>query len=324
VLALSGHLDTKPAGALDAWRHDPHGGVVEDGLLYGLGSADMKGAVAAMIVALGRLRAAGGPPGGDVLLVLSADEEAGSLYGAHHLAQVGAVEADAMVIGEASGVEAEWECIGLTCRGALLFKVEVEGPGGHSSLGDRGGPPSALRAAVRIAERLDAAFRDLPGCAVNVPAWIDGGEGIGYGVTAARAVFRGDVRLDRGVRLADAEAILRGVVASCADDALQIDIALDELGHPGFESTGVDASSPVAEACADACRLALGRDVPFGVFPGGTDAYFFDRMAGIPTVSALGPGRLWEAHRPDEYVSVRGLGEAVAVYEALVSRFAES
>jgi acetylornithine deacetylase/succinyl-diaminopimelate desuccinylase-like protein len=324
VLALSGHLDTKPVGLLSAWRHDPFGGVVDDGLLYGLGAADMKGAVAAMIVALGRLQAAGGPPGGDVLLVLTADEEAGSVYGAQHLAQLGAVEADAMVIGEASGVETEWECIGLACRGALLFRVEVDGPGGHSSLGDRGGPDSALRVAVRIAERLDAAFRELPGCAVNVPAWIEGGEGIGYGVTAARGALRGDVRLAPGVRLADAESILRRVVAESVDDALRAEILIDELGHPGFESVGVDESSPVAAACADACRLALGREVPFGVFPGGTDAYFFDGMAAIPTVSALGPGRLAEAHRPNEYVSVRGLGEAVDLYEALVSRFAET
>ena len=52
ALVLCGHLDTKPPGDLSQWRLDPYGASIEDGELYGLGSGDMKGAVAAMVFAL--------------------------------------------------------------------------------------------------------------------------------------------------------------------------------------------------------------------------------------------------------------------------------
>ncbi len=58
TLILGGHLDTKPPGDLGEWRRDPYGAAVEDGELHGVGSGDMKGAVAAMVFALAALEAA--------------------------------------------------------------------------------------------------------------------------------------------------------------------------------------------------------------------------------------------------------------------------
>jgi acetylornithine deacetylase/succinyl-diaminopimelate desuccinylase-like protein len=318
TLGLVGHLDTKPTGPLDAWPHDPFSGAIHNGFLHGIGAADMKGAVAAMIVAAAKLHASGGPAAGDVLLVLCADEEAGSHYGARFLAASNAIDADAIIIGEPSGIDRDWECIGLACRGSFLFRIDVEGPGGHSSLGDRGGPASAARLATELASRLDAAFRELPGCAVNVPATITAGTA--YGVTAATATLRGDVRLAPGVLVTEAAAILDRELSATDADGLQIRV-VDEIGRPGFEAAGVKPESLLAQASAHACRVALGRDVPFGVFPGGTDAYAFAGEAGIPTIAALGPGRLKDAHRPGESVSVASLDQAVDIYLALVSAF---
>src|SRR2546430_13006348 len=61
ALVLCGHLDTKPPGDLSQWRLDPYGASIEEGELYGLGSGDMKGAVAAMVFAAGAPPAPGGP-----------------------------------------------------------------------------------------------------------------------------------------------------------------------------------------------------------------------------------------------------------------------
>lgn len=72
TLCFSGHLDTVPVGT-EAWTHDPFGGVIEGDRLWGRGACDMKGGVAAMVVAFERLHRRG--QGGPVTLVLTASEE---------------------------------------------------------------------------------------------------------------------------------------------------------------------------------------------------------------------------------------------------------
>ena len=80
-LVLCGHIDTKPVGGAD-WSVDPFAATVDGDRLYGLGSTDMKGAVAAMIVAARDLDL----PRGRLSLLLVADEENGAAYGARHVA----------------------------------------------------------------------------------------------------------------------------------------------------------------------------------------------------------------------------------------------
>jgi len=95
VLMLNGHIDTKPTGDLSEWSPGPYDPVIRDGRLSGLGSADMKGAVAAMVHAGAALIETGAPPG-TLRVVLTADEEAGSRYGARFLAGRPEVAADAV------------------------------------------------------------------------------------------------------------------------------------------------------------------------------------------------------------------------------------
>ena len=80
-LVLCGHLDTKPVGGAH-WSVDPFSATIDGDRLYGLGSTDMKGAVAAMIVAARDLDL----PRGRLSLLLVADEENGAAYGARHVA----------------------------------------------------------------------------------------------------------------------------------------------------------------------------------------------------------------------------------------------
>ena len=84
ALVLQAHADVVPTTG-QIWSHPPLCGDVIDGHVFGRGSIDMKGGLAMMLAALLRLRAEGRRPAGDVILTVVADEEAGSVYGAHHL-----------------------------------------------------------------------------------------------------------------------------------------------------------------------------------------------------------------------------------------------
>jgi acetylornithine deacetylase len=79
-LLLSGHIDTVPRGS-EPWARDPFGAEIEGNLLYGLGSNDMKGGIAAMLVAAESLREAGVKPRGDLLIETVVDEEFGGVNG---------------------------------------------------------------------------------------------------------------------------------------------------------------------------------------------------------------------------------------------------
>ncbi|MCI0664134.1 MAG: M20/M25/M40 family metallo-hydrolase [Acidobacteria bacterium] len=99
-LLLSGHIDTVPRGSAP-WTRDPFGGAIEGNRLYGLGSNDMKGGVAAMLVAVEALKEAGVNLGGDLLFETIVDEEFGGVNGTL-AARVRGHNADAAIITEPS------------------------------------------------------------------------------------------------------------------------------------------------------------------------------------------------------------------------------
>lgn len=326
TLVLSGHLDTKPPGDLSLWATDPWDPVIRDGLLYGVGSGDMKAAVAAMVYAAGALAATECPPG-ELTLVLTADEEAGSVFGARWLAESGLLAGDAAIVGEPCGVSAEWEAIDLVSRGAALFRIRVRGTQLHSSLSDR---LPAVNATVLMSRLVDRMHRELKqhltyeahplssgGPTVNVG--VTAQAGIYYGVYPGQAEFACDVRTLPGMTWEQLEADLEAFVARVREDEPDLDAEIELDGW--FPATEIAAGHPVVEALADAARTVLGAAPPFDAFPGATDAVHLQLTAGIPTVAAFGPGLLSRAHSPNECVAVASIPQAAAMYALAATRY---
>jgi succinyl-diaminopimelate desuccinylase len=326
-LVLSGHLDTKPVG--DAtWTVDPLGADIDGDRCYGLGSADMKGAIAAMLVAAARL-VRQSPARGRLSLLFTADEENGAMYGARFLAETGAVEADAVLIGEPGGIDQGWDRLHLGSRGIANLVIEVLGDQGHSSLSD---VRPYVSATVQLA-RLLAAFADgfrpsapehplAPGGpTVNPGVRIAGG--VGYGVVPGAAEFAVDVRTTPGMTkeafVAELEGFLRA--QRTADPRLRAAVRFEPAPRDWLPPTEVNPSHPLAEAVRQAMAAVLGSAPPDGLFPGATDAAWLDGLAGLPTLPACGPGLLERAHRADERVSVRELEEAVTIYQQTATIF---
>jgi acetylornithine deacetylase len=123
-LLLNGHIDVVTARLEDGWRHDPFDPVVADGVIIGRGACDMKGGIAAMVVAAETLAAVGGLAG-DVVICTNTDEESsgvGGLACARH-----GVRADFAIVPEPSGLQV-WPA----CRGSVYCDVVVGGRAGHA------------------------------------------------------------------------------------------------------------------------------------------------------------------------------------------------
>jgi acetylornithine deacetylase len=326
TLLLCGHLDTKPAGDLAAWRTDPWDPLIADGELYGLGSGDMKAAVAAMVYAAGAVRAAGGP-GGSLTLALVADEEAGSEHGARWLAEAGHLRADAAVIGEPCGVVREWEAIDLVSRGAALFKVRVRGTQMHSSISDRLPSVNATVAMARLVERMHRELKQaltyeehpLSALGPTVNVGVMASAGVYYGVYPGEAEFACDVRTLPGMTRdrfeEDVHAFLERAMAD--DPELDAELVLEAF----FPATEIGPDEPIVLALQSAATDVLDEQPELAAFPGATDASFVQGTAGIPTVAAFGPGYLPRAHSPNESVPVRGIGQAARMYALAAWRY---
>jgi len=325
-LILCGHLDTKPPGDLDLWNSDPFDPMLRDGRLVGLGSGDMKAAVAAMVYAAGALIAAGGSRG-DVILVLTADEEAGSNFGSRWLAQTGLLQAEAALIGEPSGITHEWEGIHIVSRGAALFKIKVHGTQMHSSVSDR---LPAINATVQMARLIDRFDRELKssltyrghpfgGLGPTVNVGVTAKAGVFYGVYPGYAEFGCDIRTLPGMEESEVRSDVEAFLQRAMRDQPSLDADLAwEIWVPATEIAPEHAA---VQSIRTAARDVLGKDVPLTAFPGATDAAPIQLVAGIPTVAAFGPGLLPAAHSPNESLEVSGLLKAAKIYALTSWRF---
>jgi acetylornithine deacetylase len=325
-LILSGHLDTKPSGDRAAWESDPWAGDVVDGRLRGLGSGDMKAGLAGMVYAAAALRH---QPhlAGELQLVLTADEEAGSVHGSRWLAENGLLAADAAVLGEPSGIVEEWEALHLVSRGAGLFRVRVHGTQMHSSVSDRFAP---VNATVKMAELVVRAHRELKG-RIRAPDHPLGGlgptvnvgvmatAGVYYGVYPGSAEFACDIRTLPGMTRDALVEDLQAFLADAMADDPQLDAEL--VFEVWVDATEIRPDEPIVRALLDAAPVALDRTPRLDAFPGATDAPHFQVAAGIPTVAAFGPGLLPRAHSPNEWLDADGPLRAARVYALAARRY---
>jgi acetylornithine deacetylase/succinyl-diaminopimelate desuccinylase-like protein len=327
-LALCGHLDTKPVGeAADEWRTDPLVPTIDGDRLYGLGSTDMKGAVAAMVMAAKVIQQHQDQLRGSLSIVLTADEEYGSTMGAHHLVNTGALDdINAMILGEPSGVTAEWDGIRIVSRGVSCFKVKFSGTQTHSSTSDWLPSVNAVEAMARFMVAFRKHFKPSypphplcpTGPTINIGVKAAGG--VGFGVVPGAAEFWTDVRLTPGMTASQFEQDLRDAFERSEDELNGATYTVeDRTGEPGklfswAPATEVESNHPAVMASQRATERVLGVSPPLAAFPGGTDAIAFQVAKGIPTLAALGPGQLPLAHGPNEWVSITSLKQAMRIY----------
>src|SRR5918993_490074 len=321
-LALCGHLDTKPVGdAAAEWRTDPFTPTIEGDRLFGLGSTDMKGACAAMVMAGAAFARVADLAAGSLSLIFTADEEYGSHFGASYLVRSGALDVDAILLGEPAGVYEDWEAIRVISRGFSGFRVVVKGTQTHSSISDQLPTVNAVEAManvlVALRRELKVRYPEHPLCPAGptINLGVKSIGGVGYGVLPGHAEFWCDIRTTPGmtqdVLAADVEAALERIRPLVPGAGVTWEFA-PALGW--IAPTEVLADDPMVHAVERAAGDVLGEAPPLAAFPGATDAWPFHGQGGIPTLAAFGPGLLPLAHGPNEWVSLLALQQAPPIF----------
>lgn len=295
ALLLNAHVDTVPANS--GYTAPPHLLVQREQRLYGLGAADTKGAIAAILDAL-----AAGRPRRPVGVLFSGDEERGQTCISAFLESEAARGIERAIVCEPTRCR-----VGVRHRGIGAVTVALEGPGGHSSRVDEIANPIALlaRAAVALDEMGAAARghgpRGFEGICLNVAA-LDGG--LAFNVVPTRATLSFSLRPAPGANIHDllgeAERRVRAAVAP---------------HQPTW--TVATANSPFETRDLAAFRPLLGdaasRPIDLGFW---TEAARLSEK-GIDAV-VFGPGGIEQAHAADEYVELSELESARDLFTALL------
>ena len=303
-IVLCGHLDTIGTDP-EAWRVPPLEGRIEDGRLFGLGAADMKGSVAVLMHVAARLVEQDAVPPQDVVLALTADEEFG-YRGAATIAESGLIDdAELLVIAEPSTGH-----IYTGQKGELWVEVGFSGREAHGSTPELG--INTILPAARFCTRLQKETSTLPEApgvgrtTLNIGRFHGGRQ---VNIVPDRSRVELDVRV---VRPKDHDVVLELIDRIGAEEA--------EASGSQFKQSVIsyhppivgDPIGPHVTRMLRAVAEITGHEPATGISPFSTDAVSIAPRLDVP-VLIYGPGDIACAHQPDEFVDLCRLHEAYEV-----------
>lgn len=311
TIALNAHGDVVPPG--DGWTHDPYGGEVVDGCLYGRAAAVSKSDFATFTFALRALESLGLPLQGGLELHFTYDEEFGGELGPGWLLAQGLTRPDYVV---AAGFSHQ---VVTAHNGCLQLEVTVHGRAAHAAIPGTG--IDALQAAVDILQALYALNDGHRGIRSAVPGIthpylnvgrIEGGSNTN--VVPGKVVLRLDRRMIPEENPAEVEAAVRRVIedAAAGCPGVTVEVRRLLLAHP---LKPLPANRPLVDALRRHAEALFGEPVPEQGTPLYADARLYGER-GIPAVIyGAGPRTLLEsnAKRADEHVVLDDLRVATKV-----------
>ena len=327
---FNSHIDVVQGG--NGWTVDPFAAVVKDGRVYGRGACDMKGGLAASIIAVEALIESAAALPGTLEISGTVDEESGGYGGVHYLAERGwfsPPRVDHVIIPEPLNVDRV--CIGH--RGVWWAEIETHGRMAHGSmpfLGD-----CAVRHMHAVVDRFE---RDLyPKLAARrtempvVPSGarqstlninsIHGGQAEMPGYPAPVVPDSCRMVIDRRLLIEESIDAAKGEVRELLEQLVKDRAGFRYSIRDIFEvrPTMADRDGPVARSTAAAIRRVIGREPEFICSPGTYDQKHIDRVGKLRDCIAYGPGILDLAHQPDEYVVIEDMVNSAKVM-ALAAR----
>ena len=311
TVLLNAHGDVVPPG--EGWTHDPYGGEIEDGKIYGRAAAVSKCDFSTYAFAVRALEAVARPKAGKVELLFTYDEEFGGEVGPGWLLRHKVIHPDLMI---AAGFSYQ---VITAHNGCLQMEVTVHGKMAHAAIPDSG--VDALQAAVRILNALYAqntlykqvrsSVEGITHPYLNV-GLIEGGTNTN--VIPGRVSFKLDRRMIPEENPAEVEATLRRIISEAAAQkpGVTVDVKRILLAHAMKPLPG---NQPLVDAIQKHGQQVFGEPIPALGTPLYTDVRLFCE-AGIPgVIYGAGPRTVLESHakRADERLELDDLRRATKV-----------
>ena len=306
-IAFNGHMDVVPAGDLSLWKKDPYEPYIDNGLLYGRGACDMKGAIACCMHVMELIVKHDLKPQGDVVFTAVIDEEK-SNKGINKLLS-SSFKVDSCIVGEASDCE-----IYVGHRGVLAFDIEISGVSCHAAMTAVGQGRNAITdacKAVAVIKELDKELKQnkslmLGHSQLNVTGFQSG---IKVNVIPDKAVLQIDGRTALGENVDDIQALITARLDALKNQNEILDYKIKATTFcPSYELN--ENNEFLAYAKKDA-KLSGNKDT-LSVFGATCEASLIAKTGA--NVIIFGPGSLKQAHNVNEFVETLQLAKAAKFY----------
>ncbi len=316
-LMLAGHTDVVPPGDEASWRHRPFAGDVADGVLYGRGAVDMKGAIACKLAAvLGHLAANGGKPRGTISFLITGDEEGVAVNGTVKLLKWAAARGekfDHCVLGEPTNPEQLGDMVKIGRRGSLNGTLIVTGTQGHVAYPAHADNPVrrivAIMSAV-MAQPLDAGSDHFDPSNLEFTSVDVGNNTVNVIPPEARARF--NIRFnDHHTR--DSLKRLIEARAAAASPSGHFRIAWE----PSNADVFLTKPGPFVDLVSGAIADVTGRLPEHSTSGGTSDARFIKDYCPVVEFGLVNT----TMHKIDERVATRDLETLTAIYRRLLDKY---
>jgi succinyl-diaminopimelate desuccinylase len=313
---FAGHTDVVPTGELEGWTVDPFAAEVKDGILYGRGASDMKGAIAAFVSAAdGFLSDQGAAFEGSISLLITGDEEGEAVHGTTKVLdwlEARGETIDMCLVGEPTNPEALGDMIKIGRRGSLTGRLTVHGVQGHTAY-----PHLSDNPIHRLVGMLDALTRDSldDGTEHFQPSTLQistvdvGNTASNVIPAAARATF--NIRFNDSHSGDTLKAWLKEILDVAVGEGGRYDLDVRVSGESFICPPG-----PLSAAIADATEQVIGRRPELSTTGGTSDARFIHKYCPVAEFGGIGKSM----HKVDEQQPVAELESLTRIYRGVLDR----
>jgi succinyl-diaminopimelate desuccinylase len=317
-LVFAGHTDVVPPGDEQAWTHPPFAADVADGMLYGRGAADMKGAIACKLAAvLDYVAACGGRPKGSISFLITGDEEGIGVNGTVKLLAWAAARGekfDHCILGEPTNPRALGDMIKIGRRGSQNGTLIVAGTQGHvayPALADNPVRGIVTLMSALMAEPLDAGTAHFDPSNLEFTSVDVGNKTVNVIPAEARARF--NIRYNDCHTRAGLRALIERRLAAAAADRIRWRLEWERANGDVF----LTKPGPFVDLVAETIRDVIGRTPELSTSGGTSDARFIKDFCPVIEFGLANA----TMHKVDELVPTADLVALTAVYRQILQRY---